>query len=646
MEATYQMPAGSLPGQHAYYFYNPEAASQCPPHGTPYVAHQAEMPAFQGPMPVYQHQQQHFFAAHAQMGLKNPMHAAHQMSLTPIASPQPTSLKPSIIMQQGSPALLPLDTRYVSTDFYSFPSTPPLSSAASSISSPPSTCGMIHTPVNGSFGLESMEGVKEGCESEVHAELLAKPDWGHSNSPPLTPDIHLAESTAAADQSQVFIHPPSAAASQAELLLSCPSLSPSPSPGPSGLLTPHSVSFPAEPVSSDFCDPRQLTVDCAATAARQAPADLPPLPTLSSVDEDEQKLILGSGNLTLSSNEATPTSFASCAEATLPTLPRFDSFSDLDSDEEFVTGIAADFTPSAPSTFFLGDKRQRVGAYVLDEDEFLSEHSFDDLDEDDVFMRSGLPTVIVEEVSQSEDNCSSDYSSAADMKTKKRSGASSRKSVQKKLSTSDDESSNSSLGHQVPADSRGNHGQSQSSSNQSNGSANSAKTDDSAAATASGKSESSSSAQAPVSRRGRKQSLTDDPSKTFVCTLCSRRFRRQEHLKRHYRSLHTQDKPFECNECGKKFSRSDNLAQHARTHGNGAVVMGVLDPSEVSTPPTTAQQMYEEDAGVLGAVLYEAANAAATQSTTSESGSSVDSDSPESEDHRLSLKKRKRDESA
>ena len=28
----------------------------------------------------------------------------------------------------------------------------------------------------------------------------------------------------------------------------------------------------------------------------------------------------------------------------------------------------------------------------------------------------------------------------------------------------------------------------------------------------------------PVARRGRKQSLTDDPSKTFVCTLCSRRF--------------------------------------------------------------------------------------------------------------------------
>jgi C2H2 transcription facotor len=171
MEATYQMPSG------AYYFYNTEANS----HGTPYIAHQAEMPAFHAPMPVYQHQQP-FFAAH-------PMHAAHQMSLTPIASPQPTNLKPSIMVQQGSPALLPLDTRFVSADFYSFPSTPPLSSAASSISSPPSTCGMIHTPVNGSFALESMEGVKEGCESEVLAELLAKPDWGRSDSPPLTPGM-------------------------------------------------------------------------------------------------------------------------------------------------------------------------------------------------------------------------------------------------------------------------------------------------------------------------------------------------------------------------------------------------------------------------------------------------------------------------
>ena len=72
-------------------------------------------------------------------------------------------------------------------------------------------------------------------------------------------------------------------------------------------------------------------------------------------------------------------------------------------------------------------------------------------------------------------------------------------------------------------------------------------------AAASSSDESASAPVAPSSRRGRKQSLTEDPSKTFVCTLCSRRFRRQEHLKRHYRSLHTHDKPFECTDCGKKF---------------------------------------------------------------------------------------------
>lgn len=290
-----------------------------------------------------------------------------------------------------------------------------------------------------------------------------------------------------------------------------------------------------------------------------------------------------------------------------------------------MTGIV-DFTPSTANSFFLGDKRQRVGPYVLDDDEFLSEHSFDDLDDEELFMRSGLPTVIIEEAEDGSD------SSSADMKTKKRNGTSSRKSLQKKPSLSDV----SSIGNQVPAENNDNQTQNQSSSAHNNGSGNNSKAD--SATPASGKSE-SSSAQAPVSRRGRKQSLTDDPSKTFVCTLCSRRFRRQEHLKRHYRSLHTQDKPFECHECGKKFSRSDNLAQHARTHGNGAVVMGILDPSEVSP----AGQMYEEDAGVLGTVLYEAANAAAIQST-SESGSSVESDSPTSGDRRLSLKKRKRDE--
>jgi hypothetical protein len=63
-----------------------------------------------------------------------------------------------------------------------------LSSSGSTISSPPSSCGMLQTPVNGSFfPLEKVEGVKEGCESEVLAESLAYPDWSRAESPPLTP---------------------------------------------------------------------------------------------------------------------------------------------------------------------------------------------------------------------------------------------------------------------------------------------------------------------------------------------------------------------------------------------------------------------------------------------------------------------------
>lgn len=109
---------------------------------------------------------------------------------------------------------------------------------------------------------------------------------------------------------------------------------------------------------------------------------------------------------------------------------------------------------------------------------------------------------------------------------------------------------------------------------------------------------------APVVRRGRKQSLTDDPSKTFVCHLCTRRFRRQEHLKRHFRSLHTKDKPFSCNECGKKFSRSDNLSQHARTHGS-SIQMSLIDGTEMMG--VEGMEHLQEHGGQLGIVLVDAA---------------------------------------
>lgn len=69
--------------------------------------------------------------------------------------------------------------------------------------------------------------------------------------------------------------------------------------------------------------------------------------------------------------------------------------------------------------------------------------------------------------------------------------------------------------------------------------------------------------------RGRKEDKEADmvdQSKIYMCGYCSRRFKRQEHLKRHFRSLHTLEKPYECRVCLKKFSRTDNLNQHLKVH--------------------------------------------------------------------------------
>ncbi|ORZ08314.1 hypothetical protein BCR42DRAFT_335723, partial [Absidia repens] len=58
--------------------------------------------------------------------------------------------------------------------------------------------------------------------------------------------------------------------------------------------------------------------------------------------------------------------------------------------------------------------------------------------------------------------------------------------------------------------------------------------------------------------------------RTFACQVedCGKVFKRSEHLKRHNRSIHTNEKPFECpyQQCLKRFSRSDNLNQHIRIH--------------------------------------------------------------------------------
>jgi len=618
MESSQSMQSQAM-GQSSFYYYNPEAHAEHRQHG-----HFTSRPsANRDGLPLHPYHQNAYYNDMTMQGQNSILYShvpsAFSVSYTQqkptLAMVSPRPLKPAFSYQFDGHQLS-VDTECSTPDVYVYPSTPPLSSSASTSSNSPSTCGVLPTPVTGGFiGLDNIEGVKEGCEGDVQSEILAGGDWTRCCSPPLTP---------------VFIHPPSVMASQASDLLSinsCPSLSPSPSPGPRSV---HSDT------DYDFCDPRNLLVDSQYSGPTATSVDFPPLPTLCSGDDDEHKRILGGDLNVIKQEPQFCKSFESISAATLGGLPAFDSFSDLDSENDFVTDLTKFSTSS--STDYLGNKRQRLDLNNFDDEGFLSEDSFEDLDEAERSTSAGLLT-------PPESRRSSEDSSAKMMKpAKKRSQA--RKPAKKAnvhASVSDSDPCVKHEAHSYTDDSF---------VDQEADAQESTSTRDSTAAPCDGDAapsgtDSAATSLQPIARRGRKQSLTDDPSKTFVCTLCSRRFRRQEHLKRHYRSLHTHDKPFECNECGKKFSRSDNLSQHARTHGIGAIVMGVLEDGELP-PIDNGSPIDNTDAGILGNVLFEAAQAAGVTSSSSSSynGSSHRgslSPGPSMADTKQ-MKKRKRDE--
>ena len=421
--------------------------------------------------------------------------------------------------------------------------------------------------------------------------------------------------------SAVFIQPRSGSVNEgSDSLLSanvsCPSLSPSPSPIPQTF----SIDSPQPSITGSFCDPRQLLVGPnEATVIITKSSEFPPLPILCVEDEDESKIILGgSPTLSQSHEEQDLSSLASTPEASTAELPAFTVSSDFDSEDEFEGFV--DFAPT-DNVFYNGGKRQRVSTLSsISEEDFLTEEAFEDLEETEAFASAGLP-------SPPESNATGrrDSEDATPAKPKRKS------SKKMKKSTS-------------PADADATAQEQSSTSQQAADSSAQGTTATDNSAPAPEEEQDSPNPTPHVNRRGRKQSLTEDPSKTFVCTLCNRRFRRQEHLKRHYRSLHTHDKPFECTECGKKFSRSDNLAQHARTHGSGAMVLGVIGDDGM---PQYAVP-YDDETGMLGHRLYEAAAAAAARSASgSSSGSLTDSEGSfhESPSSEKKNKKRKKDES-
>jgi hypothetical protein len=292
-------------------------------------------------------------------------------------------------------------------------------------------------------------------------------------------------------------------------------------------------------------------------------------------------------------------------------LPLFEPLFELDCEDDF-TGLAFSSTDNA---HYLGNKRQRTELVAFSsEEDFVSDESFTDFEEE---LCHSMP--LTPAASDNSDDMSAAPASTRRQGRKARSEYSDAESdYQGKTQTSGDENTASGASSQHESGQNSNADNAAGSSSEDNG----------------------STPVASASRRGRKQSLTEDPSKTFVCTLCSRRFRRQEHLKRHYRSLHTHDKPFECTDCGKKFSRSDNLSQHQRTHGTGAVVMGVLDSSELQHGeiPHEHGVMFgnAQNPAQMGQILYHAAES--ISSSSSDSYSDLEHSSSET------MRKRKRNE--
>ncbi|KDN63352.1 hypothetical protein CSUB01_09882 [Colletotrichum sublineola] len=455
-------------------------------------------------------------------------------SMTPMASPQPMTQKPAIM----------LETEMGDDNLY-FPSTPPLSACGSAISSPNNSCELIHTPMNPMFsGLDGFDGLDGFKETLEVPENLAV-DWNHSGSPPMTP-VYL--------QNQA-VNVPSLSTSTSDLLstASCPSLSPSPSPYARSVASEQDL---------DFCDPRNLTVAAAPNTSN--PTLAPELSAFTLGDE-----LRGEVSVSAKAPTSAPSQQTFDFNPAIPHgLPAFEDLSDLESEDDFVNGLV---NLGDANSAEVGRPRACTGSSVvsLGHASFIGEEF--NFDEAEIATPACFP---------------SPSSTCADNDCHQNK----RRKVVKQETRNSTPSMNSTAGSS----------QATSSEQRSNSQAPVSE------ANSSSDSETPSAPHpAPVNRRGRKQSLTEDPSKTFVCELCNRRFRRQEHLKRHYRSLHTGEKPFECHECGKKFSRSDNLSQHARTHGSGAIVME-LDESGVHSFDHSMMG-HPEDYHTLGKVLFQCA---------------------------------------
>lgn len=486
------------------------------------------------------------------------MYPMHVIPSTPVYSrPNSSSCsQPPTLYSNGTATMTPTGSPHMvshrpsimlETDFSDNPYFPstPPLSTSGSTIGSPKSSDVLQTPMNPMFS--GLDGLDCGPDALESAELSVL-DWSSAGSPPMTPVyIHSQPSKAYSNVN----------ASDFLSATSCPSLSPSPAPYAPSTDGDHDVSF---------CDPRNLTVS--------GDAGIPTLaPDFSLSDLAEEEINKHEHAQAIAAVTAQPAFEFSPA---LPHgLPVFNDLSDIESEEDFVNSLVDLGDDQAD----IGRPRACTGSSVvsLGHGSFIGDEDLT-FDDDDDFRYPGMPSP--PSTVDSMEDTHKDKRVKKSHKTENRSAA--------PVMDAAADGTQSSNGQQTTANTPA--------ASESSGSSGSEGTPAAAPAPA-------------ATRRGRKQSLTEDPLKTFVCELCNRRFRRQEHLKRHYRSLHTHDKPFECNECGKKFSRSDNLAQHARTHGSGAIVMNLLEDGEVPVYDTSAMQnISADDYSAYGKVLFQIAS--------------------------------------
>lgn len=197
MDSSHQIhPPQVLGGHPSFFYYSPDFNADHRQHGhfSPHPTAVQDDVQFQQQryqQDVIQGQSQRMYPRRLSSGSpiylqSKPPHAIQPNFIT-MASPRPMHQRPSFLGHEEGQHLS-VDTECGTPDVYVYPSTPTLSVSGSSISSPPSTCSVLPTPVSGQlFTLENIEGVKEGCEGDVKSEILAGGDWTRSCSPPLTP---------------------------------------------------------------------------------------------------------------------------------------------------------------------------------------------------------------------------------------------------------------------------------------------------------------------------------------------------------------------------------------------------------------------------------------------------------------------------